>query len=377
VVRAALVLIVAGIWLQGCACGRGTTPPIPELPAFEEPALAVLPDELEEMCSAGVIVLDADTSGARFDGCLVRVVGAGVTITGSEFIGSRVQIESVSHVVFANNVVHDYRVHETAAVVVSNCSDVEISHNHVYSNAVGLGVGESRDVVLQDNVFERNYQHNAVSLYKSSAEIRGNVFRYNYPHAILAHFVPERGPTSVSVTGNLFDMNIEDAIDFEDWRDASDRSSIAGNVIYRTNWAGINVEYNSWNANIRIEGNYVAESGYPIEEFPRGMPGSEQWSDGWQDAVKLEDCSGVVVAGNVLVHNRGSGVDVSNCRDVALTDNVVAENGVGLRIGGPNRGSFTRDVSPLQQEDASPSEVICADNELWGNGEDYGDQGCE
>jgi len=375
--RAALALTFVGVCLAGCACGEKTARAIPDLPVLEEPAPVVLPDELEEKCAAAVVELDADIAGARFDGCLVRVVASGISITASEFVGSRVQIEFVSAVLFADNVVHDYGVYEAAAVVVSGCSDVTIRHNHVYGNAVGLGVGESEGIAVQDNVFESNYQHNALSLYKSSAQITSNVFRYNYPHAILVHFAPDSGPTGVSIAGNLFEMNVEDAINFEDWRDAADASSISGNLIYRTNWAGINVEYNSWNANISIEGNYVAESGYPIDEFPESPLGTEEWSDGWQHGIKLEDCSGAVVAGNVLVRNRGSGIDVSNCRDITLVENTVAANGVGVRIGGPDEESFTRDVSPLRQEDAGPSVVVCVDNYVCQNGEDSVGQRCD
>ena len=342
-----------------------------------EPAPVLLPDSLEEKCAGDVVELFSDVEGARFSGCLVRIVGSGISVSQSEFVGSRVMIESASGVVFADNVVRDYHVYETPAVTIGGCQDVAIRHNHVHGNAVGIGVGDSQGVLIEDNVFEGNYQHNALSLYKSSATVSGNVFRYNHPHGVLVHFVPDSGSASVSIAGNLFEMNVEDAINFEDWRDAADQSSISGNVIRRTSWAGINVEYNSWNAQLLISGNYVSESGYPLDDLPDSPLGAGAWSAGWEHGIKLEDCSGVIVAGNALVDNGGSGIDVSNCREVTLSDNVVISNCAGLRIGGPNDESYLRDVSPLQREDAGPSVVHCDGNDVHHNGEDYVGQPCE
>jgi parallel beta-helix repeat protein len=378
--RLAVVLLVA--WLIVCSCGaegrvEGDDLQVPEAPSFDEPAEVYLADTLEEMCAGDAVVLGVDTEGARFTGCQVRVAASGISIRGCEFVGAPVLIESVSSVLFADNVVRDYRVYEEPAVVVGNCSGVTVRHNHVHDNAVGIGVGESQAVVVENNLFELNYQHNALALYKSSAQVSGNVFRYNYPHGILVHYVPESGGTSVSITGNLFEMNVEDAVNFEDWTGARDVSRVAGNVIYRTNWAGINVEYNSWNANILVEGNYVSESGYPKGHFPQSLPHVEEWSDGWQHGIKLEDSSVVTVTGNVLVHNAGSGIDVGNCRDVTLAGNTIVANGVGVRIGGPTEGAFTRDVSPLLEGNAGPSVVACVDNDVRQNGQDFVGEQCD
>ena len=74
--------------------------------------------------------------------------------------------------------------------------------------------------------------------------------------------------------------------------------------------------------------------------------------------------------GNVVVDNGGHGIDVRNCRDVILQDNTVARNAVGIFTGGPDPASFTRDVSPLSEQNAGPSVVSYQANHVFGNNED-------
>ena len=126
----------------------------------------------------------------------------------------------------------------------------------------------------------------------------------------MVHFIPEYGETTVRIYDNMFVMNVEDAINFEDWTNATDESKIYNNIITKTNWAGINIEYNSWNANILIENNYINNSGYSIEEFPKNLITSNEWTSGWEHGIKLEDCSHITVRNNTVIENNENGIDV-------------------------------------------------------------------
>jgi len=344
--------------------------PIPKPPDVHEPEPVSLPSNLQNRCSGGEVLINSDTHSARFERCTIFVKASGISITRSEFINSRIFFESVSDVVFSDNVVRDYPVHEEAAIMVGISKDIVFRHNHIQNNTVGIAVGESQHILIENNILDSNYQHNAIAMYKSSGEISGNLFRYNFPHGILVHFIPEHGVTTVHIHDNIFFMNIEDAINFEDWANARDESKISNNVITRTAWAGINIEYNSWDANIVIENNYINESGYPIEEFPKNPNAPEEWTNGWAHGIKLEDCSGITVEDNTILDNNRNGIDIRNCRNVALRGNTIAGNETGIFIGGPDPGSFTRDVSPLSEANAGPSVVSYKDNYVFKNNED-------
>jgi parallel beta-helix repeat protein len=352
--------------------------PIPTPSRIQEPEPVSLPEDLQDnVCNGGEILLTSDTDSVRFEGCIVLVKQSGISITRSEFVNSRILIEATSDVVLSDNVIRDYPVYEEAAVVIGVSNNIVFRHNHVRDNTIGIAIGESQNVRLENNIFESNYQHNGITVYKSSAEISGSLLRYNYPHGILVHFAPEQGKTTVSIHDNVFFMNIEDAIDFEDWRNAKDESRIHSNVITGTAWAGINVEYNSWHANILIENNYVGMSGYPIEMFPKGRNAPEEWSNGWGHGIKLEDCSGITVKGNTILDNEENGIDIRNCRGVTLEGNTVTGNDVGVFVGGPCPGSFTREVSPLSEEDAGPSIVVFKGNYVFKNDENIVEEGSD
>jgi len=88
---------------------------------------------------------------ARFEGCTVFVKESGISITRSEFINSRIFLELVSDIVFSDNVVRDYPVYEEAAVVVSSSRNIVLRHNHIRNNAVGIAIGESQNIKVEDH----------------------------------------------------------------------------------------------------------------------------------------------------------------------------------------------------------------------------------
>lgn len=373
------VLILIIISISGCTLisennNNEISYPILEPPCINEPKPVLLPDKFQNTCIGEEIFITSDVDSIRFNNCNVYVEGSGINITRSEFTSSRIFLESVSHILFSDNIVKDFPIYEEPAIRVSESGNIIFRHNEIVNNSVGISIEESQDVIVQNNIFDSNYQHNAVSIYKSSGDISGNHFKYNFPHGILVHFIPEQGKTTVNIHENIFFMNIEDAINFEDWANAPDISRISNNIISKTAWAGINIEYNSWNANILIENNYINESGYPIELFPKNPNAPEEWSNGWEHGIKLEDCSGVIVKDNVIFDNIAHGIDIRNCRDTTLTGNTITGNDVGIFSGGANPYSFIRDISPLLAENAAPSIVFYKDNHIYSNNENIIDE---
>ena len=336
---------------------------IPEPPDLHGPEPIYLPEKLESRCTGRTIAIIFDTDSARFENCTVTVRTSGVKITRSEFINSRIFFESASDIVFADNIVRDYPIYEKPAISVYDSEEIIFRHNCIKNNSIGVSVAESQNITFENNIFDNNYQHNAIAMYKSSGEVSGNLFKYNFPHGILVHFIPKYG--AVNIHDNIFFMNVEDAINFEDWANAKDESRIYNNIITKTAWAGINIEYNSWNANILIENNYISESGYTIEKFPN----PSEWSNGWKHGIKLEDCSGIIVKNNTILDNNENGIDIRNCKNVTLQKNTVTRNDIGIFVGGPSPYSFTREISPLSRENAGPSIVIFKDNYVFKNNE--------
>jgi len=163
---------------------------------------------------------------------------------------------------------------------------------------------------------------------------------------------------------------------------------VRGNIVNGTGQAGINVEYNSWAANIVVEGNYVVgnglltaelldEEGRPKALYPSHLHQPEPYSEGWRHGVKLEDCSGVALVNNTIVGNGGSGVDCVNARGVLLVGNVVSGNQVGVSVKPYDEGSFIRGFSPLDAGDAGASSISIRDNVVEENEQDwYIDEGC-
>ena len=184
----------------------------------------------------------------------------------------------------------------------------------------------------------------------------------------------------LDIYGNVFDRNIEDAVNFEDFSGQVEVTLVRGNLFNGTGWAGVSVEYNSWDANIVIEGNYInsngllvediLEDGRPTSVYPAHSHQSEPYSAGWGHGIMLEDCSGVIVARNVIVSNAESGIDVKNARDIVVENNTIALNRVGVYVAGYQKSSLIRDFSPLALVDSGFSEMTEARNSVFLNVEE-------
>lgn len=389
---AVLVAAVGFIALSISPRGPDGEPPsslAPGPPALDLPSPFSLTGFVERH-EGEEISVTGDVSSQCFSNCTLRLYGfSDVTVTGCLFEGSRIHLVECVNVSLTGNVFRDHYVREDPAVLVQGLHGLRFTGNMVVNNSVGMVVRGGSDLEISFNVFEANDQHNAVmGLNSHGAAIHNNVFRHNHPHALMVMNREEDPAVRLDIYGNLFELNIEDAVNFEDFRGAAEPTHVRGNIFNGTGHAGVNVEYNSWGANIVIEGNYVADNGLltdalldpggrPTGLYPRHVHQPEPYCEGWRHGVKLEDCSGVALVNNTIVGNAGSGIDCVNARDVLLIGNMVQGNGVGVSVRPYDEGALIRGFSPLLEEDAGASSLSVRDNVVEDNELDwYVEEGC-
>gem|GEM_PF-2297456 len=358
---------------------------IPLPPSLSPPNPVVLP-ELIERHENEKINISENINASLFENCTLEIYGIdGMKISNCKFINSKICIyEGSRNIEISNNVITDYYVHESAVIGAYNCENLLINHNEIENNSIGIAIIRGGDIEISNNTFNANDQHNSLLLDSvRGANVHNNSFRYNYPHAILILNREGNHDVWVDIYNNTLDRNIEDAINFEDFRDSERVSRVYNNRITGTGHAGINVEYNSWNANIIIDNNYIDNNGLLIEDildneghpmsiYPAHEHQPEPYCPGWKHGIKLEDCSKIIVKNNVIVNNSGNGVDIKNCQNITLEANLISKNAIGISIMKFQESSFNRDVSPLATENAGYSEVIAIENSVFVNREqDY------
>jgi parallel beta-helix repeat protein len=355
---------------------------IPEPPELDLPSAFSLTGFVERH-EGEEISVTGNISSMSFTNCTLRLHGfSGVSVAGCLFMDSRIHVVDCVNVSLSGNVFRDHYVREDPAVLVQGVRGLRFTGNMVVNNSVGMFVDGGSDLDISFNVFEANDQHNAVmGLNSRGAAIHNNVFRHNFPHALMIMNREEDPEVFLDIYENLFMWNIEDAVNFEDYRGAAEPTVIRRNIVNGTGQAGINVEYNSWGANIVVEGNYIVdnglltaelldEEGRPKSLYPNHPHQPEPYTEGWKHGIKLEDCSGVALVNNTIVGNAGSGVDCVNARDVTLIGNVISGNGVGVSVRPYYEGSLFRGFSPLLDEDAGASNLSVRDNIVEGNAVD-------
>ncbi len=369
--------------------GEAPNSAVPRPPTLDLPSPFSLTDFVERHDGEEISVT-GDIASQYFSNCTLRLHGfSDVTVAGCMFEGSRIHVVDCVNVSLVGNVFHDHYVWEDPAVLVQGVHGLRFTGNMVVNNSVGMAVHGGSDMEVSFNVFEANDQHNAImGLDTDGAAIHNNVFRYNYPHALMVMNREGDPAVRLDIYWNLFELNIEDAVNFEDFRGAAEPTYVRENIVNGTGQAGINVEYNSWGANIVIEGNYIAnngllndelldEEGRPTGLYPYHVHQPEPYSEGWKHGVKLEDCSGVALVNNTIVGNAGSGIDCVNARDVTIFGNTVQGNGVGISARPYDEGSLIRGFSPLLEEDAGVSSLSVRDNVVEDNERDwYVEEGC-
>jgi parallel beta-helix repeat protein len=342
---------------------------IPVPPQLIPPSRVVLPN-LTTICVNDTAIINEDVERVRFVNCTVRISRDGIRVAKSEFVGSQLLIQNHSNLVFADNVFRNFEEHEQPAVVVENSENATFEHSEFLSNFMAMDIHSSPGIVVKKSLFSRNYGHNALAVDGGSRVLVDNsFFDYNYPHAILVLNRDADPDAWVGVIESVFDHNVEDAINFEDFRGARDQSVVASNHIVYTAWSGLNIEYNSWDANILVDGNFISGSGESHTTFP-SLPSKDEWHDGWEHGIRLEDSGGIIIRGNIIVNNQGNGVDVRNSRDIILENNYITENEYGLALWNYDEASLTRGTSPLGRDDAGSSELAIKGGQIFGNRED-------
>jgi parallel beta-helix repeat protein len=313
--------------------------------------------------------LDDSVEGYGFKDCEVLISGDNVEIKNTIFINSQVFVDNRNSVVFRDSVFSELNLYEGTALIINESSSISVINCRFFHNYIGLGI-HSSDVSVTGSRFEHNNGHNAVVIGEgSTARVEGNYFYGNFPHAFLIMNRESSPGASVEIISNVIEFTGEDAIDFEDYRNASP-SLVANNVIRSTGWSAVLVEYNSWDADITISDNWIEGAGI---EWPLDVHAlqPEGFQEGWGHGILIEDSSRVTVAGNRIISAGQNGIEIRNGRDIVLRKNGIDCNQIGIAAYQYHFSSLTRPFSPLLPENAGGSQVIAGANIIYGAVQDY------
>lgn len=356
--------------LLGCGSVEPSSPPAfpVDKPALDVPAAFTL-DSPDEVFRGEKVNIDGDVADARFEDCEVWIISDDVTVVGTEFINSQVFVEGKSNVTFDGVIFRDLNQYERAALNVGDSSGVSVRDCQFLSNYIGLAIGNSQAEVIR-NRFEGNNGHNALVIGGgSSVQVEENYFYGSFPHAMLIMNREASPQAQVEISRNVIDQTGEDAIDFEDYRNASP-STVSDNVVTNTGWSAIIVEYNSWQANVTIEGNWIEGTGIDWELSAHDLQ-PEPFQPGWSHGIVVEDSSLVSVAGNRIVSAAGNGIEVKNGREVTLQDNGIDCSCVGIAVYRYGDYALHRQFSPVAEENAGGSQVLAIGNVIDNAADDY------
>ncbi len=352
---------------------ESTTPSIShsfptDKPALNVPVVFTL-DSPNEVFRGEKVNLDSDVADALFEDCEVWLISDDITMVRTEFRNSQVFVAERSNVAFDRVIFRDLNQYEKAALNVSDSSNVSVRNCQFLNNYIGLGIHSSSAEVIQTR-FEKNNGHNALVIGEgSSVQVRENYFYASFPHAMLIMNREDSPQAQVEISHNLIDQTGEDAIDFEDYRNASP-SIVSDNVVTNTGWSAIIVEYNSWQANVTIERNWIEGTG--IEwELPAHDLQPELFQLGWGHGILVEDSSVVVVASNRIMSAAENGIEVRNGRDITLQGNSIDCSGVGIGVYRYGDYALHREFSPVTEENAGDSQVLAIDNVIDNASDDY------
>ena len=370
-----LYYICALAILLTVSCTGSETVVSPKSASFptERPQLTI-PDEFELTDSltevqGQKVMLDSNIENHLFQNCEVQIASNDIQITNSEFVNSMVFVNNRNNVVLERVIFRDLYQYEKAALSVNASRDIVVKNCRFVGNYIGLGLhGSGAEVVA--NRFESNNGHNALVIGEgSSVRVNGNYFYGSFPHAILIMNREGLAEAMVAISYNVIDQTGEDAIDFEDYRNAA-HSNVSNNIITNSGWAALLVEYNSWEANITIENNWIEATGIDWK-LPIHPLQSDRFIAGWAHGILVEDSSKVWVINNRILSANGNGIEIRNGRDVVLQGNGISCSQFGIGIHRYDESSLTRSFSPLAQENAGASQVIDNDNIIYEARKDY------
>ena len=313
--------------------------------------------------------LESGIEGYLFENSRVVVTNDDIEIKNSMFINSQVFINSRSNVSFQRSIFTELNAYEQTALMIYQSEDISINNCQFTNNYIGLGIHES-DAEIACSRFENNNGHNALVIGEgSSAVVAGNYFYGNFPHAILIMNREAYAGAFVEITHNVIEFTGQDAIDFEDYRNASP-SMVTHNIIRNTGWSAITIEYNSWEADITISDNWIEGTG--IEwTLPLHALQPEEYQSGWGHGILVEDSSLVTIEQNRITLAGENGIEIRNGREVELKNNGIDCVQVALAVYGYNPSSLNRPFSPLLPENARNSEVIAVGNVIYEASREY------
>jgi hypothetical protein len=315
------------------------------------------------------VSLNSSIENQRFQNCEVSIVGQDLKIENCEFIDCLVYISRSQGITVERVIFKDLNKYEQAALRINDSQAIVVRNSMFAGNFIGLIVHASSAEII-NNRFEDNNGHNAMVVSEgSSALVKGNYFYGSYPHAVLILNRWESSGAKVIISSNIIDQTGEDAIDFEDYRNAMP-SIVSNNLITNSGWAAVNVEYNSWEANITIQDNWIENTGIDWK-LPTHILQPESFGPGWGHGIMVEDSSGVSILNNRILSAGENGVEIANARDIIIMDNGIDCSEAGIRLRGFNESSFHREFSPLMPENAGGSRAKAGNNTIFNAREDY------
>ena len=363
-------ILVLSLVVTGCS---DTAPPIspafPEdKPELDTPATFTL-DSAAEVFQDEKVNIDSDIMDAIFENCEVWITRDDVTVARTEFRNSQVFVAERQNVSFNKVIFRDLNQYEKSALSIYDSRGVSVRNCQFLNNYIGLGIHSSQAEVFESR-FEKNNGHNALVIGEgSSVAVRGNYFYASFPHVILIMNREDYPEAWVEISDNLISQTGEDAIDFEDYRGASP-SMVSNNVITDTGWSAIIVEYNSWEADITIERNWIENTG--IEwKFPTHRLQPDSFQFGWGHGILVEDSSSVSISENRIVSAAENGIEVKNSQDITIEGNRISCSQTGIGVHQYEEYSLHRSHSPVMQKNAGGSQVSAVNNVIDRASKDY------
>lgn len=369
-VRIIFILIILVTVLSGCRAGdTSESLPFPTLvPDIVIPEIPQL-SGLKEQTIGAKHVIAADVEGWLFRDSEVVIGVDNVEILNTMFINCQVFINGRSDVEFHECIFTDLSQYEKATLNVNESVNISVIRCGFSNNYIGMGVHTGRAEVRGCR-FESNNGHNALVIGEGSAVVvEGNYFYGNFPHAMLIMNREESPQAKVDIIGNIIEQTGEDAINFEDYRHASE-SLVAGNIIRNTGWSAVIVEYNSWNSNITISDNWIKDTGI-VWELPIHSLQPDESQPGWGHGILVEDSSGVNIENNRILAAGENGIEIRNGRDILVKGNGINCVLVGIGAYGYNAASLSRAFSPLLPENAGGTRANATGNIIYEAETDY------
>jgi parallel beta-helix repeat protein len=339
-----------------------TRPDLPVPPEFE---LTLFTKTFNDT----VYNVTGDIRGYLFQDCEVHISGTGLTISESMFVNTQVFVGESRELTFEKSIFERLNRYEKTVLNINESDNISITDCIFRHNFIGLGIHSSSASVASTR-FEYNNGHNAIVIGEgSSAFVSGNYFYGNFPHAMLIMNREGSPDAWVDITNNVIEKTGEDAIDFEDYRNALP-SFVTGNVIVDTGWSAVIVEYNSWNADVTIEDNWIENTGIDWSLSVHDLQ-PDAFQPGWGHGIFIEDSDNVVITRNRIVAAGENGIEIRNGRDIRVENNGIDCARVAVSAHRYHESSLDRPFSPLWPDEAGGSSVTAVNNTIYGSSSEY------